>query len=242
MKIACISDTHLRHERYSIDVPECDLLLHSGDACLEGTQEEVVAFFRWFKALPAKHKIFVAGNHDWLFQKDPEAAEKLVPDNVHYLEDSMIEIGGLRIWGSPWQPEFQNWAFNLPRGKILLEKWKQIPTGIDILVTHGPPSGILDFSKFGNEHVGCQDLRREMERIKPKVHVFGHIHGSYGIVQTPQTLFVNAAVCDESYVASNPPVMVEWEEGKPLKATNCSGILPERSAKPIRLSTPRLWN
>lgn len=242
MKIVLISDTHLRHRNYPIDIPKCDLLIHSGDACIKGDFNEVLTFFEWFEGLPATRKVFVAGNHDWLFEKDPVTARKLVPSTVTYLQDEMTEIEGLKIYGSPWQPEFCEWAFNLKRGWPLRKKWEAVPAGIDILVTHGPPLGILDFSHFGNEHAGCADLRQELNRIKPKLHCFGHIHGAYGTTTWANTLLVNASLCDESYVANHPPVVVEMEPGKDPVLVPGPGIEPPRKdARPIRSTTRPLW-
>lgn len=242
MKIVVISDTHLRHVRYPIDVPECDLLIHCGDALIQGSEEELRIFTPWFASLKAKHKTFIAGNHDWIFEKNNILARKLLPKDVIYLQDDLVEIEGLKIYGSPWQPEFCEWAFNLKRGWPLRKKWEMIPAGIDILVTHGPPLGILDFSKFGDEHAGCADLRQELHRIKPKLHCFGHIHGDYGTAVWANTLFVNAAICDESYVASHPPIVVEMEPGKDPVLLPGPGIgAPERKASPIRNITPPLW-
>lgn len=205
-----MADTHLMHERCpSIPTPEVDLLIHAGDATLVGNERELQRFFAWFSALPARHKIFVAGNHDWLFQEDPFRARTLVPPGVIYLEDDSVEIDGVRIWGSPWQPEFQDWAFNLPRGPRLREKWDRIPAGVDIVVTHGPPMGVLD-RNYEGVHVGCEDLRDVLTRkVKPRLHVFGHIHHGYGTTSTGRTVYVNAAVCDESYRPFNDPVLLE---------------------------------
>lgn len=243
MKICLISDTHLRHRGYPIDIPKCDLLIHSGDACLEGDYAEVRTFFEWFEGLPGDRKVFVAGNHDWLFQKDPATARKLVPSSVNYLQDELVEVNGLKIYGSPWQPEFCDWAFNLPRGWPLRKKWEAIPAGIDILVTHGPPMGILDYSHFGNEHVGCEDMRQELARIKPKLHCFGHIHGAYGTAVLAGTLFVNASLCDESYVANHPPILVEMEPGgSPVLLPGPGLPPPQKRPVPIRRSMPPLWS
>lgn len=226
MKIALISDTHLRHRNYPIDVPAADMVIHSGDACIEGTAKEVRQFFDWFGKLPHRHKVFVAGNHDWLFEKDNKLARSLVPAGVTYLQDELVEIEGIKIYGAPWQPEFCEWAFNLKRGFPLRKKWEAIPAGIDILVTHGPPMGILDWSSFGDENAGCEDLRRELLRVKPKLHVFGHIHGDYGTLTWANTLFVNAALCNEAYVASNPPILVDL--GKEAVLLKSFGIEPPR--------------
>lgn len=208
MIIVCMSDTHLRHTKALIDVPLGDILIHAGDAAIEGTELELMEFFDWFASLPHPHKIYVAGNHDCLFEKDPERARSLVPAGVTYLEDSGVLINGLSIWGSPWQPEFYNWAFNLPRGSRLKEKWDLIPSGTDILVTHGPPMGALDMNGE-REFVGCADLRDAVDRVRPKLHVFGHIHSSYGKVTWGGTTFVNASVCDEAYRPFHRPIVVE---------------------------------
>jgi Icc-related predicted phosphoesterase len=241
MKIVIISDTHLRHRRYAIDVPEADLLIHCGDALCNGTAEELKLFVPWFDGLKAKKKIFVAGNHDWVFEKEPVLARSLLPKEVIYLQDEPVEVEGLKIYGSPWQPEFCDWAFNLKRGWPLRKKWEAIPAGIDILVTHGPPLGILDWSQFGNENVGCADMRQELARVKPKLHCFGHIHGSYGVTEWAGILFVNAALCDEQYVASHPPVIVEMEAGKDPKVVPGPGLGPPKKVTPIRRTSTRLW-
>ncbi|HKX84397.1 MAG TPA: metallophosphatase domain-containing protein, partial [Pyrinomonadaceae bacterium] len=142
-RIVCISDTHNCNEQ--IAVPEGDILIHSGDATIKGTDQEVIEFIRWFSRLPHKHKIFVAGNHDWFFELDNNYARRLLADsNITYLQDSSTQIDDLKLYGSPWQPRFFDWAFNLDRGYELAEKWKLIPNDIDILITHGPPNGILD--------------------------------------------------------------------------------------------------
>ncbi len=233
MRIICISDTHLRHLKFPINVPIGDLLVHAGDATFEGSPREIQAFFDWFSALPHKHKVFVAGNHDWLFQKNPELARQLVPKNVTYLQDSMAEIEGLKVYGAPWQPEFMNWAFNLPRGHRLREKWNLIPSRVDVLITHGPPLRYCDLNPDG-EHVGCGDLHDVIvKRVKPRLHVFGHIHGGYGIAAAGRTLFVNASVCDEAYRPSHAPIIVELDPSAPAK-------LPEvvQSMQPFLQNAP----
>jgi Icc-related predicted phosphoesterase len=124
-----------------------------------------------------------------------------------------VEIEGLTVYGSPWQPEFGSWAFNLPRGHQLRNKWRLIPPNTDILVTHGPPKGILDMTPRG-ESVGCEDLRHRLGAIAPKLHVFGHVHRGYGETAQADTHFVNASICDESYKPVNPPVVVELSHNK----------------------------
>lgn len=240
MRICCISDTHLRHKRSFLPVPEADILIHAGDACMAGDFFEVRDFFEWWRTLKAKHKIFVPGNHDRLFERDTNLARSFVPDDTKFLQDSMVEIEGLRIYGSPWQPRFQDWAFNLDRGEPLRRKWARIPSGIDILVTHGPPMGILDFSQYGNEHVGCGDLRQELHRIRPKLHVFGHIHGDYGWMEWNGTLFCNASICDEAYKPTHDPIVVEMAPGSGWKVISGGG--KKRTSGPaLMASDSPLW-
>lgn len=220
MKIVCISDTHLQHK---FDVPEGDVLIHSGDATFEGTELEITKFFNWFNSLPHRTKIFVPGNHDWLFQTNETVARSLnLSPTTHILIDQshllLDESKSFKVYGSPWQPEFCGWAFNLSRmNDELKDKWAQIPDDTEILVTHGPPKGVLD-SVPGRPGLGCFDLRERIVGLeKLKLHVFGHIHYSAGkdVLIYPNgpdmrsVLFVNAAIVDESYRARNIPIVVE---------------------------------
>ena len=207
-KIVCLSDTHNRHEQ--INVPDGDILIHACDATIRGTVDEIVLFNEWFTALPHRHKIFVAGNHDWLFETNNRFARTLLDSSIHYLQDSSIEIENLKIYGSPWQPRFFDWAFNLTRGTELAEKWKLIPADSNILITHGPPFGILDevLNQYSFENAGCEELRQRVEQIRPRLHIFGHIHCGYGTAKKFGVDFVNASNCDESYAPVNPPIVI----------------------------------
>jgi hypothetical protein len=151
--------------------------------------------------------VVIAGNHDFGFERTPHEARRLL-DGLLYLEDSEATVEGLRIWGSPWQPRFFDWAFNLDRGAPLREKWDRIPPGIDVLITHGPPAGILDTTISGRK-VGCADLLAAVRRVRPRLHVFGHIHEAYGQEESEGTRFVNASTCDLSYRAVNPAVVLD---------------------------------
>ncbi|MGI8494252.1 MAG: metallophosphatase domain-containing protein [Pyrinomonadaceae bacterium] len=205
-RIVCLSDTH-NYSSEQIIVPDGDILIHAGDATIQGTIDEIVLFNRWFSRFPHKHKIFVAGNHDWLFEISPKLARSLLDEKIIYLQDSSVEIEGLKIYGSPFQPRFFDWAFNLMRGAEIAEKWKLIPNDTDILITHGPPNGILDETPRGDA-AGCEELRKRVGEIHPKLHIFGHIHCGYGKIETAGTIFVNASNCDESYDPVNPPIVV----------------------------------
>jgi Icc-related predicted phosphoesterase len=216
MKIVCLSDTH--NFNGQIEVPDGDVLIHAGDATIRGTEFEVEEFLSWFSALPHRYKIFVAGNHDWLYETENPVARLLTANfKIRYLQDSSTEIEGLKIYGSPWQPRFFDWAFNLNRGAELAEKWQKIPGDTDILITHGPPNGILDEvpKKYWTENAGCEELRRRVEEIskfgKLKLHVFGHIHCGYGQTENFGVKFVNASICDESYEPTQRPIVLEIE-------------------------------
>lgn len=213
-RIVLLSDTHNCNEQ--ISVPDGDILIHAGDATNRGEQYEVEEFLVWFSRLPHKYKIFVAGNHDWLYETQNRFARILTAKfNIEYLQDSSTEIEGLKIYGSPWQPRFFDWAFNLNRGSELAEKWKLIPDDIDVLITHGPPNGILDAVSRGAfvENTGCEELIKRIEEIaafgKLKIHVFGHIHCGYGEAEKFGIRFVNASNCDEDYLPTNPPIVVD---------------------------------
>lgn len=208
MRIVCISDTHNQQVKLPIAVPDGDVLIHAGDATLQGTLAEVRVFAEWFAALPHRRKIFVAGNHDWGFQMDRRRCLVALPINCDYLEDSGIEIDGVRFWGSPWQPWFMSWAFNLPRGPALKAHWDLIPDNTDVLVTHTPPLGVADDVARG-ESVGCEDMLAAINRVQPQLHVFGHIHSGYGVYQGGRTKFVNASICDERYAPVNAPIVVD---------------------------------
>lgn len=219
MRIVCVSDTHGRHA--ALEVPDGDLLVHAGDATMQGRPEEIERFDDWLGSLPHRRKVLIAGNHDRLFEERPEEARRRIRSAV-YLQDSGIEVDGLRVWGSPWQPWFLSWAFNLRRGEPLREKWDLIPRGIDVLVTHGPPHGIRDRVKgvmarglslaLGHgSSAGCEELRKAVRRVRPRLHVFGHIHEGYGREEVEGTVFVNASACDEAYRLVNPPVVIDLE-------------------------------
>jgi Icc-related predicted phosphoesterase len=208
-KIVCLSDTHNRNEQ--INVPDGDILIHAGDATGRGTIDEIVLFNEWFATLQHPHKIFVAGNHDWLFETSNRFARTLLDSSIHYLQDSFVEVEGLKIYGSPWQPRFFDWAFNLTRGVELAKKWKLIPTDTDVLITHGPPFGILDevSHQYWIENTGCEELRKRVERIRPRLHVFGHIHCGFGQAENSGVQFINASNCDENYEPVNPPIVFD---------------------------------
>jgi len=187
MRIVAVADTHLFHEE--LTVPDGDVFVHAGDLCRAGHREEMERAAEWILSLPHKRKVIVAGNHDWYFADHLERARALFAGCAH-LHDDGAEIDGVRFWGSPWQPAFNDWAFNLPRGPALAAKWAAIPPATDVLVTHGPPMGIGDRSSTGGRQ-GCADLLARVRAIAPRAHLFGHIHEDGGAWRLGATLFAN---------------------------------------------------
>jgi predicted phosphohydrolase len=206
MRIVCLSDSHGQHR--SVPVPPGDLVIHAGDLSKRGEKGELADFLDWFGGLPHRHKVFVGGNHDFLLEDAPAAFAQMVPANCVYLNDSGVQIESLSVWGSPITPFFFDWAFNRHRGADIRKHWDLIPPGVDVLVTHGPPYGILDRTARG-QRVGCEELMPVVERLQPRLHLFGHIHEAYGRVEVNGTRFVNASVLDLHYRRVNAPVVVE---------------------------------
>jgi Icc-related predicted phosphoesterase len=214
VKIVCISDTH--NQLAKVKLPKGDLLVHAGDWTMRGDISEVATFnFDLKMVLEYQYRlgaVVVAGNHDFLPEKAPALCKSILQSGK-YLEDSGIEIEGLKFWGSPATPWFLDWAFNFERGTEIKEKWDLIPEDTDVLITHGPPFGILDEIPNG-DRVGCVDLLNAVKRIKPTIHTFGHIHNGYGKYEHTwedgsKTIFVNAAICTEKYKPTNEPIVVE---------------------------------
>jgi len=219
-KLTFISDTHTKHEKLNGFLPGGDMLICAGDITSRGYLTEIENFLKWFDKIDNYDtKVFIAGNHDFGFQDDNQKLRGLLTGykTIDYLEDELMMVGEdydnmVKIWGTPWQPEFHNWAFNLPRGQALKEKWDMITVGTDILITHGPPFGKLDYVKYPNQNVGCEELMKRVEVIKPKIHVFGHIHEGYGYVFDGNTHYINAAVLNGRYEFRNKPVNVLWDK------------------------------
>jgi Icc-related predicted phosphoesterase len=226
MKILCISDTHSLHKKIPKEwmVP-ADILIHAGDISSLGYTHEIKEFCKWFDSLDQyDNKIFIAGNHDWGFQpknyhNNYDSVMEVIRSykNFDYLIDEYVEITNVegekvKIYGSPWQPEFHQWAFNLQRGEEIQKKWDLIPNDTDVLITHGPPYGIGDFVPYkGGEYVGCKNLLDTIATKLPnlKAHIFGHIHYSYGVVMRNNVKFVNASNCNERYEPIQKPILIE---------------------------------
>jgi Icc-related predicted phosphoesterase len=209
MKLVCISDTHSLHRQIP-DIPDGDVLIHAGDCLGSGTIEDVAELNSWLRRLPHRHKIVIAGNHDWVFQEAPDQARDRL-SNATYLEDSGVEIDGVRFWGSPWTPTFMDWAFMQDRGAPINRYWQRIPDHTDVLITHSPPHGIADQVDTGLEfdNVGCRDLQARVQQLTLQAHIFGHIHEGYGQYLRENTRFINASTCNVRYQPVNPPIIVE---------------------------------
>lgn len=198
MRLVVISDTHGLHRRVD-ELPKGDVLVHAGDFMNSGYDvEDIISFNRWLGEQAFQHRIVIAGNHDRYFETSPQLARAMLP-NATYLENSEVTIDGITFWGSPYTPEFLNWAFMYPRGAAAQRYWDMIPAKLDVLITHGPPFGILDQTGPGEAHLGCEELLSVVEQKKPRVHIFGHIHGGAGTFQSEFTRFVNAAYLNERY-------------------------------------------
>lgn len=221
MKIIFLSDTHNLHNQVQIE--PCDILIHAGDFTNMGYRGEHDNFVEWFEKQPAKHRVLVGGNHDFHLHTIHTPNVKFIPafdtdefkkHGIIYLEDELVSINGINIYGSPWTPKFGDWAFMMPRETIGY-MWDMIPDDVDILVTHGPPYGVLDQPWGDQEHVGCKSLLDKVKQIQPKYHFWGHIHGSYGSAYSTWnnsgkgTNFYNVSVVGEDYKVQNKPVTIE---------------------------------
>ena len=225
MRITVISDTHTKHGLIPLtDLPGGDLLIHAGDIMNSGyNKNDILDFCTWFHSLEQyDKKIFIAGNHDRMFENHPEGVEELlnIYFDIDYLQDEAYDLYDLdtdtstKIYGSPWQPEFYSWAFNLPKNSLQLAgKWEAIPNNTDILITHGPAFGTLD-TVAGRpwDNLGFELLAQRIEVIKPKIHVCGHIHSGYGYEFKNGTHFFNAAVLDEQYEYTQKPMKFDWNK------------------------------
>jgi predicted phosphodiesterase len=230
MRIVTISDTHRFTD--NLVVPDGDVLVHSGDATFHGREHEVRDFGKWLRSQPHKWKIFVAGNHDTSFENSPIQArqwlfdtESVDPTDLYmsqdgqtfYLQEQSVTVRvddeELKIYGAPHQPFFCNWAFNVRTDEGLKAIWDKIPKDTDILVTHGPPYKLRDENNYG-EHCGCKELRKAIQRVRPKLHVCGHIHEGYGVSTWEGTLIANSSICTLTYKPTNSPLIFEYKDGK----------------------------
>lgn len=195
-KILHISDTHGYHHRLC-DLPDADILVHSGDFTMNGSEQEAIDFLNWFCDLDYQHKIFICGNHDnCLYEANIDGLDS----NVHYLCNSGIELNGIYFYGVPMFmedciTERQSWNY------------AQIPVDTDVLITHTPAYGILDYDD--NIRYGSEELFSRISAVNPRLHLFGHIHSQNGIVKMDSTAFSNGAIMNADYIDLNNPNLIE---------------------------------
>lgn len=213
LKITAFSDTHTFHKKTHL--PICDISIFAGDLSSVGYKHEIKDFLKWYSNQTGPtFKIFIAGNHDISFENDKEMVKELLneyPDLI-YLENSSTEVYGIKIWGSPFSPTFgKGWAFNANRGDEIQKIWDLIPEDTNIVVTHTPVFGKLDYSRYKNENAGCENLRNTIKKIKPKIHVCGHIHECGGsLVEDEHTTYINASLMDFYFKPRNHPITVNY--------------------------------
>ncbi len=216
VRITTISDTHTKHMELNGYLPGGDILIHAGDISNRGSNVDINEFCEWFESVDNYNtKIFIAGNHDFGFQIRAEEISQIINSYkwINYLEDNWVTIDGIKIWGSPWQPEFYNWAFNLPRNGVeLQQKWNMIDDDTDIVITHGPAWGYVDKVVGRNQSLGCELLTNRILGFKPKIHICGHIHSGYGYTTNGDTHFINASVLDERYEFTQNPLTFDWDK------------------------------
>lgn len=192
MKILHLSDTHGCHRRMQ-DLPEADVIVHSGDFTMTGSEQEALDFLNWFCDLPYANKIFICGNHDeCLYGANIDGLDT----NVHYLCNSGVEIDGVKFYGVPM---FISDCIT-DRQQRNIDK---IPSDTDVVITHSPAYGILDFDD--NINYGDEQILSKITEIRPCLHLFGHVHAQHGIVSLNGTTFSNGAIMNSDYTNLAPP-------------------------------------
>lgn len=214
MKVAAISDTHNHKLSSILKDKTADLLVIAGDVLGHGGMDEWGRFLRMIPEIRGqfKHVVYTPGNHDIYVQYNESLCQvDLDKLGVTLLIDDLVTIDNKLIYGSPWTPRFGGWAYMLEENEIKA-KWDKVPAGLDLLITHGPPFGILDMTdgRYSLDkkgiHVGCKHLRNLVSDlgIAPRHHVTGHIHHAHGMMMSSRTRFYNVAICDEEYQPTQP--------------------------------------
>lgn len=212
MKILCLSDTHSMHHKIQLpDLSGIDVVVHTGDFSSTGDEISIDHFLCWFADLPVKHKLLVAGNHDkFVMHYNDRFKIKCAVLGITYLQDSGCEINEIKFWGTPWVNQFYNWAFMMYE-KDLAQVYKLIPKDTQILLSHGPANGILDYvERPGGGNVGAAALKERLAKLKHlKYHIFGHIHENHGVLDTGSYIAVNASSVTEEYKPINLPIIIK---------------------------------
>lgn len=213
-KIVCVSDTH--GQAHKLDLPDGDILLHAGDFSGRGLITEFYQFFEWLTTQEKRydHVVWICGNHDGFFVE--EHGQEWLPKTFGtvpgvYLQESSYNAGGLNVYGVPHTPWFHDWAFNVNKEQAK-EIWSKLPETTDVLLTHGPPRSYGDRTLDG-ELVGCPYLLGAIDRVKPKLAVYGHIHEGYGTYKHGKTRLINASTCTRAYRPTNKPIVVTIKHG-----------------------------
>jgi len=209
MKFVVISDTHGKHR--GLNLPNGDIIIHAGDFCHYGSDNDMHDFLEWYKELEFETKILIGGNHDFFAAEQSERFKEILPQEIIYLNDSGVKIKGISIWGSPVQPDLTGWAFGKKRGKEMTKHWELIPENTDILITHTPPFGVLDKPRSGKS-IGCEELTNKLKSLEVKFHIFGHVHASYGEKKNEKTQFINASNINSSKGLVNAPITFEYRK------------------------------
>lgn len=253
IRFVCFSDTHGMHDLIPREHrPPADVLLHAGDFTNTGEPEQVKSFGEWLSAYPAQEKIVIAGNHDITFHEQyykTRGAARFHRGGAYdchkarssltgctYLEDSSVDVLGYKVYGSPWQPDFCDWAFNLPRGQEIRKKWEAIPDDTDILLVHGPPAGHGDRCRHGR--VGCQDLLEVVQSRAISVVVAGHLHEDHGCTTDEVTLFVNASTCTSEYNPTHRPIVFDLPRREQLRPVTEAAALHREAQAPRKGKSP----
>ena len=215
MRIVCISDTHGDH--LQVELPDGDVLVHAGDITAHGEEADLLRFLDWFASRPFARHIFIAGNHDRFLEQQPARTHALSADaGVTYLDDSGCTVEGLKFWGSPITPRFYDWSFMRDPGEDIEKLWDMIPLDTQVLITHGPPWGVLDKiqrSAVFHEHTGCHSLVNRIREVRPAYHMFGHIHEEYGQLVSDGVHYLNISTMNKEYRISNAPVVIDIDPG-----------------------------
>ena len=205
MNTMFMSDTYGHHE--AVLLPRGDMIIHAGDLTRNGTESEVRDFLQWFSHQNYKYRIFIAGMHDSLFEQEPGLARRLLPSNVIYLEESGVEVGGLKIWGSPFNTFNHGSAFSVSSSEEINGHWDKIPHDCDIVTSRTPAYGMLDEDESG-EHIGSKDLLRRLVKVEPGYFVCGNVQGTHRHEYRYNINFINASLLNQEHKIVYKPVFL----------------------------------
>lgn len=180
MVLVLFGDTHELHRE--VEVPAGDILICVGDFTMFSENLSAIEDFNeWLGDLPHPHKIVVPGNHEFFLESNPERRTLL--DNANVLIDEGIAIEGLNIYGSPMIPLYGT-AFGKSSAQDRKLHWSKVPNDTHVLVTHGPPFGILDHPPDQIKGMGDPELRNRVKELSfLKLHAFGHVDGAHGVIE-----------------------------------------------------------